>query len=69
MKTLTDPCPEPLATALVAQYGWESQFALDTAATAAGRGDVAGYSYRAVACLSQVLFAAADRYPCTRRAR
>ncbi|WP_434740654.1 nucleotidyltransferase domain-containing protein [Micromonospora sp. SH-82] len=65
LKTLTDPYPEPLATALVTRYGWESKFSLDTAATAAGRGDVAyvaGCAYRAVACLSQVLFAAAGRY-------
>ncbi|SCG59191.1 nucleotidyltransferase domain-containing protein [Micromonospora halophytica] len=65
LRSLTDPYPEPLAKALIGQFGWESQFALDTAVTAAGRGDVAyvaGCAYRAVACLSQVLFAAAGRY-------
>ncbi|MFG1674406.1 nucleotidyltransferase domain-containing protein [Micromonospora sp. NPDC049282] len=65
LRSLTDPYPEPLAKALIGQFGWESQFALDTAATAAGRGDVAyvaGCAYRSVACLSQVLFAAAGRY-------
>ncbi|MDG4818983.1 nucleotidyltransferase domain-containing protein [Micromonospora sp. WMMD956] len=65
LRELTDPYPEPLAKALVGQFGWESQFALHTAVTAAGRGDVAyvtGCAYRAVACLTQVLFATAGRY-------
>lgn len=65
LRALTDPYPEPLAAALVDRFGWEAGFALDTAATAARRGDVAyvaGCAYRAVACLTQVLFAAAGRY-------
>jgi len=65
LRTSTDPYPEPLAGALVRTFGWESGFALDTAVSAAGRGDityVAGCAFRAIACLCQVLFAANRRY-------
>ena len=61
----TDPYPEPLAEALTRSFGWESQFSLQTARTAARRGDVAyvcGCLYRAVACMAQALFAANRRY-------
>ena len=65
LRALTDPYPEPLAAALIVRFGWEAGFALDTAGTAARRGDVAyvsGCAYRAVACLTQVLYASARRY-------
>jgi hypothetical protein len=65
LKALTDPYPEPLARALTDMFGWEAGFALDTARQAAGRGDVAyvaGSAFRAVACLTQVLFARNRRY-------
>jgi hypothetical protein len=65
LKALTDPYPEPLADALIGKFGWESSFALDTAEAAARRGDaayVAGCAFRAVACLTQVVFAQARRY-------
>ena len=65
LRAMTDPYPEPLAEALVARFGWEVGFALDTAGSAARRGDAAyvtGCVYRAVACLTQVLFARERRY-------
>lgn len=65
LRALTDPYPEPLAEALISRFGWEVDFALDTAESAAGRGDTAyvtGCVYRAVACLTQVLFARERRY-------
>ena len=65
MRSLTEPYPTALAKALVAQFGWESGFALETARTAASRGDigyVTGCAFRSVACLTQVLFASARRY-------
>jgi predicted nucleotidyltransferase len=61
----TEPYPPALAKALIGKFGWESGFALATAATAAGRGDISyvtGCAFRAVACLTQVLFAAEKRY-------
>jgi len=65
LRALTDPYPEPLAAAIIRTFGWEVGFALDTAVAAARRGDVAyvcGCVFRAIACLTQVLFAAERRY-------
>jgi hypothetical protein len=65
LRAMSDPYPEPLAAALVAQFRWESGFSLDTAQSAAKRGDIAyvcGCAFRAVACLSQVIFAVNRRY-------
>jgi len=65
LRRLVDPYPEPLAEALIARFGWEFGFALDTAESAARRGDVAyvaGCAFRAFACLTQVLFARERRY-------
>ena len=65
LRALTDPYPEPLAHAIIRSFGWEAGFALDTAGSAARRGDAAyvcGCAFRAVACLTQVLFAAERRY-------
>jgi predicted nucleotidyltransferase len=61
----TDPYPEPLADELTRSFGWESQFSLQTARTAAWRGDVTyvcGCLFRAVACMAQALFAANRTY-------
>ncbi|SDF37939.1 protein of unknown function [Lentzea fradiae] len=65
LRTLVDPYPEPLRTAVVERFGWEAGFSLSTAKSAAGRGDVAyvtGCVFRAVSCLTQVVFAAERRY-------
>jgi predicted nucleotidyltransferase len=65
LRSLVDPYPEPLAAALIRTFGWEVGFALETAASAARRGDAAyvcGCAFRAIACLNQVLFAAERRY-------
>ncbi|HEX5928040.1 MAG TPA: nucleotidyltransferase domain-containing protein [Solirubrobacterales bacterium] len=65
LRERTDPYPEQLAGALVRTFGWEAKFALETAATAAKRGDVAyvtGCLYRSVACMVQALFAANRTY-------
>ncbi|MDN3243110.1 nucleotidyltransferase domain-containing protein [Glycomyces tritici] len=65
LRAQVDPYPERLAAALVGKFGWEAQFALETAGSAADRGDlhyVAGCAFRAVASLNQVLFAANRRF-------
>jgi predicted nucleotidyltransferase len=65
LRAMTDPYPEPLARAIVEQFGWEAAFAMGTAGSAARRGDAAyvcGCAFRAIACLTQVLFAAERRY-------
>jgi len=65
LRERTDPYPEALAAALMRTFGWEASFALETAATAAKRGDVAyvaGCLYRSVACMVQAIFAANRTY-------
>jgi hypothetical protein len=65
LRERTDPYPEPLADAVMRTLGWESSFALETAGTAATRGDVAyvnGCLFRAIACMVQTLFAANRTY-------
>lgn len=65
LRDRTDPYPEALADAVIKTFGWEARFALDTAATAAKRADVAyvsGCLYRSVACMVQALFAANRTY-------
>ena len=65
LRTLTDPYPEPMRSALVERYLWEAGFAVDMAGKPAERGDVfhvAGSLFRSVACLVQVLFALNRRY-------
>jgi predicted nucleotidyltransferase len=61
----TSPYPPALRRELVRRYLWEADFAVATAAGAAGRGDLAyvsGCLFRAVACLVQVLFALNGRW-------
>lgn len=61
LRDRTDPYPEPLADALMRTFGWEAKFALETAGTAAKRGDAAyvtGCLFRSVACMVQAIFAA-----------
>ena len=65
LRERTDPYPEALADAMMRSFGWEAKFALETAATAAKRGDVAyvaGCLYRSVACMVQAIFAANRTY-------
>lgn len=65
LRALVDPYPPAMRRELLRAFGWEASFALDTAAGAASRGDVAylaGCAYRAVACLCQVLFALNERF-------
>ncbi|MBN8942485.1 MAG: nucleotidyltransferase domain-containing protein [Rhizobiales bacterium] len=65
LKSLTVPYPDALRQALIARFQWEVRFAIDVAATAVARGEqthIAGSTYRALACLAQVLFAANRRY-------
>lgn len=60
LKALTTPYPRQLQEGIVRCFFWESDFAIQNAAKAAGRGDisyVAGCCFRAVSCLLQVLFA------------
>jgi predicted nucleotidyltransferase len=61
----TRPYPSPLGGAIRDAFLWEAQFALETAAKSARRGDVlhvAGSLFRSAACLVQVLFAVNRRY-------
>lgn len=65
LRRRTDPYPEPLAAELMRRFGWEAEFSLEIAHGAARRGDasyVAGCLYRAVACMTQALFAANRTY-------
>jgi predicted nucleotidyltransferase len=65
LRSRTDPYPEPLAIALMRSFGWEAEFALQTAGTAARRRDLAyvtGCLYRSISCMVQALFAANRTY-------
>src|SRR3981081_2430362 len=56
----TTPYPAALAGALRERFEWEAEFALANARKSLDRGDVsilAGWAFRAVACLCQTLFA------------
>ena len=67
LKTLVRPYPPLLRRALVHTFLFEAGFSLDGAHKGALRGDVvyvAGCVYRSIAALTQVLFAANERY-CT----
>lgn len=60
LKALTTPYPRSLQEGVVQRFFWEVDFALQIAFKPANRVDVAyvaGCSFRAVACLLQVLFA------------
>jgi predicted nucleotidyltransferase len=65
LRQRTDPYPELLAAELMRMFGWEAEFSLATAQSAARRGDVvyvAGCLFRSIACMSQALFAANRTY-------
>ena len=60
LKRQCDPYPPALAEALIRTFLWEAKFAVENALHGRGRDDpayVAGCGFRAVACLSQSLFA------------
>jgi len=65
LKALTSPYPDELRGALVATFLWEVGFTIENATTALPRGDrnhIIGCAYRALCCVSQVLFAINGRY-------
>lgn len=65
LKARVLPYPLALQATLLAKFGWEMGFALETGRKAAQRGDVAyvaGCCFRSVACLVQVLFALNREY-------
>jgi hypothetical protein len=60
LKRQCEPYPPALAEALIRTFLWEAKFAVENALHGRGRADpayVAGCGFRAVACLSQSLFA------------
>jgi predicted nucleotidyltransferase len=65
LKAGTNPYPEPLAAELTTRFGWEADFSLTIAGSAAARGDAAyvtGCLYRSLASMVQALFAANRTY-------
>lgn len=65
LKSLTQPYPPLLKRALVRDYLWQADFALDTSRKTAERGDIlhtAGSFFQCAASLVQVLFALNERY-------
>jgi hypothetical protein len=65
LKSRCTPYPLPLRDAIIGRFQWEIAFSIDNAELAIGRGDrthIAGCTYRALACLAQVLFAINARY-------
>jgi predicted nucleotidyltransferase len=65
LKRRTRPYPEALKRELILHFLFEAGFCCQIAAKPTARGDVAyvhGALYRAVACLTQVLFALNERY-------
>jgi Nucleotidyltransferase domain len=65
LKAITSPYPRPLREALIRRFQWEILFSIDNADIAASREEqmhIAGCTYRALACVAQVLFALNERY-------
>jgi Nucleotidyltransferase domain len=65
LKEKTSPYPTPLRDALIKRFQWEVLFAIENAELAVARSEqthIAGCTYRALACLAQVLFALNGRY-------
>jgi Polymerase beta, Nucleotidyltransferase len=65
LKALTSPYPKPLREALIHRFQWEIRFSIENAELAVSREEqthIAGCTYRALACLGQVLFALNERY-------
>lgn len=65
MKSAVATYPPKLKSAIIEGYLWEAGFSLETARKSAARGEafyVSGCLFRGVACMTQALFAANDRY-------
>ena len=65
LKAKTVPYPAQLGDALIRRFAWEILFAIENGELAVSRDEqthVAGCTYRALACLAQVLFALNGRY-------
>jgi hypothetical protein len=65
LKERCSPYPEPLRDALIRRFRWEILFSIENAEIAASRAEqthIAGSTYRALACVGQVLFALNQRY-------
>lgn len=65
LKAKTAPYPPALRDALVRRFQWEVLFSIENAELALPRGDsmqIAGCAYRALACVTQVLFAINGQY-------
>lgn len=65
LKALTSPYPKPLRETLIHRFQWEIGFSIENAELAVSREEqtrIAGCTYRALACLGQVLFALNERY-------
>jgi hypothetical protein len=65
LKALTSPYPKPAQEALIRRFRWEIRFSIENAQLAVSREEqthIAGCTYRALACLTQVLFALNKRY-------
>jgi hypothetical protein len=65
LKALTSPYPKPLREALIDRFQWEIRFSIENAELAVSREEqthIAGCTYRALACLAQVLFALNEHY-------
>lgn len=65
LKAQTWPYPTPLRQALIGRFLWEARFSVANAELAVARGEqthIAGCTYRALACVGQVLFALNRRY-------
>jgi hypothetical protein len=65
LKASTSPYPDELREALLKEFIWEVLFSIENGERAVVRGDqthIAGCTYRALACVGQVLFALNRRY-------
>jgi predicted nucleotidyltransferase len=65
LRSATSPYPAPLREALIRRFLWEIPFSIENAELAVSRGEqthITGCTYRALACLAQVLFALNERY-------
>ena len=65
LKARALPYPAPLREALIRRFLWEALFSIENAEVAVSRSDpthIAGYVYRSLACIAQVLFALNERY-------
>jgi Nucleotidyltransferase domain len=65
LKASTQPYPGRLREALIRHFQWEILFSIDNADIAVPREEqmhIAGCTYRALACVAQVLFALNQRY-------